>query len=100
MYIRNDGTENAEMANIDVQDESSGTKYVWYNLVSANRGSKIIPIGETEVFEWDILKADAPWDFLLPESTYVITENSQECYCQQTVVAPSMYSIARAMKTR
>lgn len=87
--IDNIGTIPVTIQSISVRKNATGSpEYADLNPVGIYSGTNDIAAGGGDTFEWNATRGSAPFDFLLPDNTYVIKVTVFDGYYQKTTTAP------------
>jgi hypothetical protein len=95
MYIPIDnvGGMPATLQSISVRENITGsTEYIDSNPTGIFSGTMDIAAGGGDTFEWNATRGSAPFDFLLPGNTYVVTIKVFDGYYRRTTTAPSEWA--------
>lgn len=89
--VKNTGTMPISIDSISVRRNVAGaTEYVWANPTSTNDKNAIAG-GGIDVFDWNIMKGNAPYEFLSSGGMYIVKVSGQGSYAEETTTAPSEY---------
>ena len=87
--IDNFGGFPVTIHSISVRENAAGsTEYTDSNPAGVFSGTADIAPGGSETFEWNAVRGSAPFDFLLPGNTYVVTVRVFDGHYQRTTTAP------------
>ena len=87
--IDNLGGFPVTIQSISVRENVTGsTEYTDLNPTGIYSGTGDIAPGGGEAFEWNATRGSAPFDFLLPGNTYIVTINVFDGYYRRTTTAP------------
>jgi hypothetical protein len=69
------------------KDAAGSTEYAWMDPTSINNENVIAGEG-SDIFDWNVIRGNAPIDYLQPDQTYVVKVIGYESSAQKTTTAP------------
>ena len=91
--IDNNGGSPVTIQSISVRENITGSiEYTDSNPAGIYSGTADIASGGGDAFEWNATSGSAPFDFLLPGNTYIVTINVFDGYYRRTTTAPSEWT--------
>jgi len=88
IVVDNRGNMPNSILSISARKDAAGsTEYAWIDPISINN-ENVIAGEEYDIFDWNVIRGNAPIDFLQPSQTHVVKVIGYESSAQKTTTAP------------